>query len=333
LDGGVRDPDGFPVVTAPGYQGGATLAFNGSQYLIAWTDIRNNLQTGRWDVYAARLLPDGEVLDDGGVLIDPAGSEDVELTAASDGVGFLLGWRDYTPDQGSIWVRAVSVQGGIGVGARVPVVTEPRIQSTPSLAFDGLEYAIAWEDDNGPAFQIRAMHLQGDGTPVPDSGVHFTGAPGGQQNPALAAAGPGRILAVYSEYDNASAVRTMRARSRLWLDLPLGSTCSGSAECRTGLCSSGRCCEQTCDGGACVTVCSADPDAGQSGSPLSLRLSCSGAPGGADISGVVLSMLLALSVHRVTKRYRARRLSSLRSSAPAARPRLCRRPARSRGPS
>jgi hypothetical protein len=64
-DGVVLDTGGFLIASADGHQFFGNLAFNGTEYLVAWFDGRN---TVAW-VYCARVLPSGEVLDPDGIAV------------------------------------------------------------------------------------------------------------------------------------------------------------------------------------------------------------------------------------------------------------------------
>ncbi|OJT22395.1 hypothetical protein BO221_21655 [Archangium sp. Cb G35] len=83
-DATVLDPDGFPISTAPGNQLLPTVTFDGLRYRVAWEDDHERRQ----DIFGARVLTDGTVLDPEG---EPIATEplDEELTPAlaSDGRG------------------------------------------------------------------------------------------------------------------------------------------------------------------------------------------------------------------------------------------------------
>src|SRR5215203_3118143 len=65
LAGAVLDPGGIPISTAPNPKGRPALAFDGTNYLVAWEDGR----LGPVHIYAARVSSAGAVLDSGGIAI------------------------------------------------------------------------------------------------------------------------------------------------------------------------------------------------------------------------------------------------------------------------
>ncbi len=64
-DGVVLDTGGFLIASADGHQFFGNVAFNGSEYLVAWLDGRN---TVAW-VYCARVTTTGQVLDPNGIAV------------------------------------------------------------------------------------------------------------------------------------------------------------------------------------------------------------------------------------------------------------------------
>ncbi len=79
--GAVLDPDGIPVSTASPDQVDPALAFNGTDYVVAWTDSRS----GYTDVYGARVTPGGLVRDSAGIVIATGESLQRQPAVASEG--------------------------------------------------------------------------------------------------------------------------------------------------------------------------------------------------------------------------------------------------------
>ncbi len=65
--GRVLDPDGFPVIARAGNQARPAVAYSGGNYIVAWMDAR---QYPVYGLYAARVSPQGKVLDPEGRAID-----------------------------------------------------------------------------------------------------------------------------------------------------------------------------------------------------------------------------------------------------------------------
>lgn len=94
-DGKPLDPKGIVVCQAKHHQIYPKVTFDGRNFLVIWQDYRSEKD---WDVYAARVLPEGKVLDpDGFVLADGAGNQ-VHPALASDGKRSLVVWSDLRPN-------------------------------------------------------------------------------------------------------------------------------------------------------------------------------------------------------------------------------------------
>jgi hypothetical protein len=72
--GSVREPFGFAIGQGVGAQELPTLAFDGAYYVVAWNDDRT--VSGSHDLYGARVLPLGSVLDPGGLRLSAAGTHE-----------------------------------------------------------------------------------------------------------------------------------------------------------------------------------------------------------------------------------------------------------------
>ena len=85
------DPSGIPVCTAPDLQEWPTVAFDGTNFLVVWEDFRSGSQ---YDIYAARVTPEGKVLDPNGIAV-ATGPWNQARPAAGFGNGhYLITWTD-----------------------------------------------------------------------------------------------------------------------------------------------------------------------------------------------------------------------------------------------
>jgi hypothetical protein len=89
--GQVLDPSGIRVSDTTGAQEMPSVAFDGSNFLTAWDDWRNQSSA---DIYAARLTPSGQVLDPSGIAISLATGDQLEPSVALDGSNYLAVWED-----------------------------------------------------------------------------------------------------------------------------------------------------------------------------------------------------------------------------------------------
>jgi len=128
---------------ADGYQFAPAVAFDGTNYLVAWQDGRGTY----YDVYGARVSPAGAVLDPAGIAISTAGNHQEAPSVTFDGTNHLGAWQDSR--SGTSWDTygaRVSPAGAVLDPGGLAISTESGQQLTPTLAFDGTNYLVAWED-------------------------------------------------------------------------------------------------------------------------------------------------------------------------------------------
>ena len=163
------------IVTQP-LQGPAfgrwpSAAFDGTQYLVVWEDLR----AGRPIVYGARVGADGVALDGAGIpLMDLLpGTETIDVhdpVVAAGGEGFLV----VTQAAGQIRGVRVSKAGEVLDPGGFAIATVDGETSGPALAFDGERYLVAWTrlrprpTDVGGVYWAR---IDPDGTVLDPEGV------------------------------------------------------------------------------------------------------------------------------------------------------------------
>jgi M6 family metalloprotease-like protein len=90
--GTVLDSSGIMIAQG----GSASLAFDGTNYMVVW----NSWYPDPEDIYAARIAPDGTVLDPGGVpLIAGVGSQ-FSVSIAFGGGNYFIVWNDFQQSTG-----------------------------------------------------------------------------------------------------------------------------------------------------------------------------------------------------------------------------------------
>jgi len=101
--GVVLDPGGIPVCLEDGEQRDPSMAFDGSNYLVVWTDWRSE----QYDIYGARMTPGGVILDSSGIPIRTTAVGQWWPRVAFDGSDFVVVW-----DEGKdIYGARISQQG------------------------------------------------------------------------------------------------------------------------------------------------------------------------------------------------------------------------------
>lgn len=91
-DGTILDVTPILISSAVDLQKKPRAAWNGSEWLVVWQDLRNG---NDYDIYAARLSSAGTMLDPNGIAVCTAAMDQVLPNVASDGHDFLVVWSDY----------------------------------------------------------------------------------------------------------------------------------------------------------------------------------------------------------------------------------------------
>ena len=89
--GKALDVKPFVVSAAKDLRERPSVAFGAGVFLVVWQDLRN---VKDWDVYAARVTPEGKVLDPDGILVAGGARSQCLPRAAWDGKTFVVAWQD-----------------------------------------------------------------------------------------------------------------------------------------------------------------------------------------------------------------------------------------------
>jgi hypothetical protein len=212
-DGGVTDPDGFAINTSPNDQTTPVVAFNGSQYLVAWTDARN-LSTSDLDIYGALVGTDAAVSPAGGFVVSTGASDEEAPATAFNGSNYLVVWQDYrnsTANGADIYGVRVSPTGAILDPSAIAISTAPADQVSPNVATDGTNYLVVWEDYRNTAssgVDIYGARVTGAGEVLDPDGIPISTASADQLAPAAAGGPVAATLVVWQDGRNLASSGT-----------------------------------------------------------------------------------------------------------------------------
>jgi len=126
--------DQFVVSAAPGGQAEPQLAFDGTNYLAVWSDLRNATTTG-YDIYGSRISMGGDVLEADGIAINTASAPIQNFpTVTWNGMNFVVAWANLDPDTPSnsgIYADAVSTEGSVYSRENAPTTLGYEISEQP----------------------------------------------------------------------------------------------------------------------------------------------------------------------------------------------------------
>ena len=194
-------------VPAPLYQGSPSVAFDGTNYLVVWQDERNAYS----DIYGARVSQSGTVLDPSGIPISTAAYDQYSPSVAFDGTNYLVVWQDERSWSDDIYGARVSQSGTVLDPSGIPISTAAYYQESPSVAFDGTNYLVVWEDWRSGSWDIYGARVNPSGVVIDSFPV--SEQPRNQLSPALAHGSGNQLLITYSgwvDYINGHPANTMR---------------------------------------------------------------------------------------------------------------------------
>jgi hypothetical protein len=170
--GVVLDPDGFPIATGSPAQASPALAFDGTNWLVAWE--RASYPSG--DIFASRVSQTGVVLDPGGIPITTAPADQGRPEVAFDGTNYLVVWSSWeTPLSGARVSPAGQVLDPDGIQ-----ISNGGSDDEPRLAFDGANYLVVWSREGrvyGARVSSGGQVLDPDGIPISSVPVGSFGFP------------------------------------------------------------------------------------------------------------------------------------------------------------
>jgi len=199
--GVVLDADGIALSTATGDQDNPAVAFDGTNYLVVWLDLRDVAAS----TYGARVSQVGAVLDAGGIAISTTAYDQCIPAVVFGGANYLAVWDDYRSGLNAdicgvrVTQAGVVLDGGPAVG--IPISYAANNQCAPAVAFDGANYLVVWEDWRGGVSNIYAARVSQAGVTLDSAGFKISSSLARQETPKVAFDGTNYLL-VWADYRN-----------------------------------------------------------------------------------------------------------------------------------
>jgi len=190
----------FTDTASPGVPPG--LAFDGTNFLVAWADWRAGWDSP--DIYGTRLRRDGVPVNPAPFPIATAAGTQTTPSVAFDGTRYLAVWSDTRSDPSSsdIYGARIRRSGAVLDPDGIAISTAPNPQATPEVTANG-PFLVAWSDKRtGDYFndEIYAARVRGNGTVVDGDGVPIATGSTREISPAVVR-GPGNgFRVVYQRY-------------------------------------------------------------------------------------------------------------------------------------
>jgi hypothetical protein len=146
-DGKAVDDKPFVVSTAKNKRQSPRTAFGGGVFLVVWHDLCNGKD---WDILAARVSPEGKVLDPDGIAVCSKAGVQALPRVAWDGNAFQIVWQDYRcGDRYEVYGARVSPEGKVlDADGNLLVTQKDRHRFNPVVApaAEGKSFVI-WNGD------------------------------------------------------------------------------------------------------------------------------------------------------------------------------------------
>ena len=156
-----------------------SVAFAGGVFLVVWADLRGGAD---YDVYGARVTPEGKVLDADGILIAGGVNNQCRPSVAGAGGGFLVVWTDWTPPGYSPRAARLSAAGRVLDRRPIEVFTAPPGKNPilcdwPRAAFHEGRWLVTWEGSaerglHGGHYEPLAVRIGADGAVLDATPIH-----------------------------------------------------------------------------------------------------------------------------------------------------------------
>jgi len=125
-------------------EGGGTpdVAFDGTNYLVVWPEKPGN---NNLEIFAARVTPTGEVLDQTGILVVGEINDQIDPKVACGPTNCLVAWVDKRSEpMGDVYARRLDFAGNILDVTEITVDNTPGFADVfPDVAHDGTQYVVS----------------------------------------------------------------------------------------------------------------------------------------------------------------------------------------------
>jgi Secretion system C-terminal sorting domain len=186
----------IPISISPGNQYSPSVAFDGINYFVTWTDERN-LPTSYADIYGARVSQSGIVLDPDGIIISAAPYDQQLPSIAFDGNDYLIAWQDRRNglDNSDIYGARVTQAGTVLDPNGLVISDTTDDQEVPAIAFGGANYLVAWEDERNAYRDIYGTRVSTTGAVLDPAGIAISNGSNYQESTAVAFDGTNYLVA------------------------------------------------------------------------------------------------------------------------------------------
>ena len=157
-DGVVLNTTGIPITTQPYDQVDPDVTFDGTNYLVVWSDRRSNTN---WDIYGQRIAGDGS-LNGAEIAIDTSAGDQIRPALSNNGASrWAVVWQDNNGTSTIFYTRITPA--GIVEGPNAALDDgQGTAQTYPDVSCDGTFCLTVWEQAEATLYRenIRASRIR-----------------------------------------------------------------------------------------------------------------------------------------------------------------------------
>jgi hypothetical protein len=170
---------GSPVrlTTAAGSSRIPALSWGGTQWGVAWEDVRD----GDFEIYFTRVSAAGVEVGDDVRVTTSAGMSSAPALGWS-GTHWGLAWDDERDGNREIYFVTIASDGTVGTAVRV--TEDSAVSADPSIVWNGTGWLVVWRDGRDGNEEIYAVRLDADGNRIGDDS-RLTTSDGASMHPDL----------------------------------------------------------------------------------------------------------------------------------------------------
>lgn len=180
----------------PNAQKVPAIAWNGTNYFVAWTDERNVSPGGPADIYGTRITPAGKVMDPLGIGVATSSDSEAFPRVASDGSNFFVVWEQLGSSS-DIYGARVRWDGVVVDTTPIGISTGTLHEFLPDVACQGTNYLVVWEDRRNHGINqtdIYGARVTTAGGVVDTAGIQIQTNEWGLVRPAVASDGTNYLV-------------------------------------------------------------------------------------------------------------------------------------------
>lgn len=219
-DGTVLDPAGIRVTSTSGQQSDPQVAWNGTEYLVVWTDFDDPYRSTGDDIYGARIAADGTVIDSPATPIGNSIVDEGQPDVAWNGSAWVVAWTAFVSNGSDIRVERLDTDLHTIGPDDLSFAASSYAQTDVSLAVEGTTtwaiYTDARDSDTGDGLNVYMNFLTADGQ-MQDDGFPIVTGPLDQLAGGIAAS-PSGVLATWTSQEDDPPLLEPVVRARRFQD-------------------------------------------------------------------------------------------------------------------